>query len=92
LSKKSAPAAGDGPAADPPVDPVTRFEASLKELEDIVARMERGDLPLEESLKLFERGVALSRECRGSLESADLRVKNLLEKDASGDEATEDKN
>lgn len=70
-------------AAEPPADPVSRFEASLKELEEIVARMERGDLPLEESLKLFERGVALTRECRGSLESAELRVRNLLQQDAA---------
>lgn len=77
------------PAAPPPAasvetgaDPVSRFEGALKELEDIVGRMERGDLPLDESLRLFERGMALSRECRGALETAELRVKNLLEPDA----------
>ena len=83
MSKKAAPTAN--PAASPAADgndPVSRFEASLKELEEIVARMERGDLPLEESLKLFERGVALTRECRNSLESAELRVRNLLQPDA----------
>ena len=79
MSKKSALDAG--------ADPVSRFEASLKELEDIVARMERGDLPLEESLKLFERGVALSRECRSSLEKAELRVRNLLEIDSNSGDA-----
>src|ERR1700751_1575640 len=73
------PNAPDGPAADAGADPVSRFEAALKELEDIVARMERGELPLEESLKLFERGVALTRECRGSLETAELRVRKLLQ-------------
>ena len=73
MSKKSAVA-----ASELPDDPVSRFEASLKELDDIVARMERGDLPLEESLRLFERGVALTRDCRGALASAELRVKNLL--------------
>ena len=73
VSKNPSPPA---PGAD---DAVSRFEASLKELEDIVTRMERGDLPLEESLKLFERGVALTRECRNSLETAELRVRNLLE-------------
>jgi len=67
----------------PPADPVARFEGSLKELEDIVTRMERGDLPLEDSLKLFERGVELTRDCRTSLESAELRVKNLLEKEGA---------
>ena len=88
MSKKTAPSAGAHPGTDPGTDPVSRFEASLKELEDIVARMERGDLPLEESLKLFERGVALSRECRGSLEKAELRVKNLLESDSEGGEGS----
>ena len=59
-------------------DPVSRFETSLQELESIVTRMESGDLPLEDSLKLFERGVALTRECRDSLTTAELRVKKLM--------------
>jgi exodeoxyribonuclease VII small subunit len=62
---------------NPTDDPLARFEDALKELEDIVARMERGDLRLEESLKLFERGVALARESRQTLETAELRVKQL---------------
>ena len=57
---------------------VARFEAALDELEQIVAKLERGELKLEESLKLFERGVALARQCRQSLESAELKVKQLL--------------
>lgn len=65
-----------------PDDPVSRFEGSLSELEAIVARMERGDLPLEESLALFERGMGLTRVCRTSLETAELRVRNLLDADA----------
>jgi exodeoxyribonuclease VII small subunit len=82
MSKKASPTPAATAAS---ADPVSRFEGSLKELEDIVARMERGDLPLEESLTLFERGVALTRECRTSLETAELRVKNLL--DAEPDDA-----
>ena len=78
MSKKTVPTAS--PPADGN-DPVSRFEASLKELEEIVARMERGDLPLDESLKLFERGVSLTRECRASLDNAELRVRNLLQAD-----------
>lgn len=85
MSNKPAPPADGAPAAgtaaDPAQDPVSRFEAALKELEEIVARMERGDLPLEESLQLFERGVVLTRECRGSLDSAELRVRKLLQPD-----------
>jgi exodeoxyribonuclease VII small subunit len=79
-SKKSAATASTA-TVDPAIDPVSRFEGSLKELEAIVARMERGDLPLEESLIEFERGMKLSRDCRASLESAELRVKNLLDAD-----------
>ncbi|GAC1633610.1 MAG: hypothetical protein NVS9B10_29070 [Nevskia sp.] len=85
MSKKTtATAAPDAPpaAAD---DAVSRFEGSMKELESIVARMERGDLPLEESLSLFERGMQLTRECRTSLDRAELRVRKLL--DANGDPA-----
>lgn len=84
MSKTTVPPASPQ-AEGAPADPVSRFEASLKELEEIVARMERGDLPLEESLKLFERGVALTRECRNSLDSAELRVRNLLQPDGADD-------
>lgn len=74
MSKK-APSA----EAVPATDPALQFESALKELEDIVARMERGDLPLEEALSLFERGTSLTRDCRGLLDAAELRVRNLLE-------------
>jgi len=85
MSKKTASAA---PAASPAADDaVSRFETSLKELENIVARMERGDLPLEESLTLFERGMVLTQECRSSLDHAELRVKNLLEAQRGADDA-----
>jgi len=87
MSKKASPAPVP-PAAG--ADPVSRFEGSLKELEDIVARMERGDLPLEESLQLFERGVALTRECRTSLDTAELRVRKLLETGAGDTELPSD--
>ena len=60
------------------------FEASLNELEAIVRQLEGGDLPLEESLKLFENGVKLSRECRERLNHAERRIEILL-KDANGD-------
>jgi exodeoxyribonuclease VII small subunit len=57
---------------------VARFEQALNELEQIVGKLERGDLKLEESLKLFERGVALTKQCRQSLDTAELKVKQLL--------------
>ena len=54
------------------------FEASLAALEKIVRELERGDLPLEESLKLFEQGVQLSRECQERLSQAERRIEVLL--------------
>jgi exodeoxyribonuclease VII small subunit len=59
------------------------FEKSLNDLERIVKQLEEGDLPLEESLKLFEEGVKLSRECRDRLTSAERRIQVLM-KDANG--------
>ncbi|MCC7307925.1 MAG: exodeoxyribonuclease VII small subunit [Acidobacteria bacterium] len=54
------------------------FEASLNELERIVKQLEDGDLALEESLKLFEDGVRLSRECRERLTNAERRIEVLM--------------
>ena len=54
------------------------FEESLKRLEKIVEQMERGDLPLEDSLKLFEEGVRLSAECKQHLDQAEGKVQILL--------------
>jgi exodeoxyribonuclease VII small subunit len=54
------------------------FEASLVALEKIVRELERGDLPLERSLELFEEGVRLSRECQERLTSAERRIEILL--------------
>lgn len=59
------------------------FEASLSELETVVRKLENGDLPLEESLKLFEDGVRLSRECRERLSNAERRIEVLM-KDGDG--------
>ena len=54
------------------------FEASLTALEQIVRELERGDLPLEKSLELFEQGVRLSRECQERLQAAERRIEMLL--------------
>jgi exodeoxyribonuclease VII small subunit len=54
------------------------FEESLKKLETIVAQLEDGDLPLEESLKLFEEGVALSAGCKEALDAAEGKVQMLV--------------
>jgi len=57
---------------------VEKFEESLKKLEDIVNKLEGGDLALEESLKLFEEGIKLSRLCTKQLEEAERKVEILL--------------
>jgi len=62
----------------PAADPVARFEDAMKELEAIVQKLERGELKLEESLGLFERGMALSQECRTALDTAELKIKTLV--------------
>ena len=64
---------------------VGEFEKSLKELETIVEKMESGDQSLETSLKDFERGMELARQCRDSLNKAELRVQELLEKADNAD-------
>ena len=61
------------------------FEKALTELTKIVETMEQGELPLEESLKSFERGVALTRQCQQALKSAEQRVKILTEKNQLAD-------
>lgn len=56
------------------------FEVSLKKLETIVAQLERGDLPLEDSIKIFEEGMRLSAECKKQLEEAEGKVELLVKK------------
>ncbi len=60
-----------------------KFENALLRLEEIVKELESGDLPLEQSLKLFEEGIKLSRICNKRLEDAERRVDILL-KDKNG--------
>lgn len=54
------------------------FDQSLTRLESLVTTLERGDIPLEEALDLFEQGVKLARECQGSLREAQQKVEILL--------------
>ncbi|GAA0720520.1 exodeoxyribonuclease VII small subunit [Dokdonella soli] len=58
---------------------VADFEKSLDELEQLVVRMEQGELSLDDSLQSFERGIALYRTCQGALDQAKLRVSQLLD-------------
>jgi exodeoxyribonuclease VII small subunit len=64
------------------VKPLT-FEKALAELEQIVQRLERGDVPLEESVAIYERGEALKRRCEELLRQAEARVEKIT-LDASG--------
>ena len=58
------------------------FESTLAELEELVARMEAGNLPLEEAMRSFERGVQLTRECQSALQAAQQRVQVLTQRAA----------
>ncbi|MBS0383041.1 MAG: exodeoxyribonuclease VII small subunit [Proteobacteria bacterium] len=69
---KSAPVASDTAS-------IAQFEQSLAELETLVTRMEAGEMSLDESLRAFERGVALYRSCQATLGQAEARVKLLLD-------------
>ena len=62
-------------------EPVQTFESCLDELEKVVKELEAGELPLERSLQLFERGMALSDACRKQLEEAETRVEMLIRKE-----------
>lgn len=61
----------------PDPSPVSEFEQSLDALEQLVEKMEHGELSLEESLAAYERGVGLYRRCQSALEHAELRVRLL---------------
>lgn len=66
------------------------FEKKLTRLEEIVQKMEGGELSLDESLKLFEEGVKLSRDCNKELTDAEQKVKKLVGVDADGEPVLED--
>jgi exodeoxyribonuclease VII small subunit len=66
------------------------FEKKLTRLEEIVQKMEKGELALDESLKLFEEGVKLSRDCHSQLTKAEAQVKKLVGFDDKGKAVTED--
>lgn len=65
------------PSSEKPVS--IDFEQSLEELENIVKRLETGELKLDDALSAFETGIRLSRECQSALQEAEQRVKTLVE-------------
>jgi exodeoxyribonuclease VII small subunit len=76
------------PPSKPAKDAVPDFEAAMHDLEQLVERLEAGDLPLEEALTAFERGVALTRACQSALKEAEQKVEILLKK--AGEPVVED--
>lgn len=80
-TKKTTKTQSNANAADSDVDNPNveniNFEEALAELETLVAQMEGGDLSLDESLKAFERGVRLTRQCQQVLSAAELKVRTL---------------
>lgn len=68
------------------------FEKKIDRLEQIVSQMEKGQLGLDQSLKLFEEGVKLSRECHQKISEAEMQVKVLLSVDEEGNPVTKDFN
>ena len=63
---------------EPTEIPTLTFEQALAELEQIVARLESGQAPLEDSIQMYERGAALKAHCEARLEAARLRVEKIV--------------
>ena len=61
-----------------------KLEEALEELEQLVEQLEQGHMPLDQALKAFERGIALTRSCQKSLEAAEQKVRILTEKTPDG--------
>lgn len=72
-------------AANEKSNDLSGLEKSLEELEALVVRLESGDLPLEQALKEFERGVKLTRQCQAALTEAEQKVEILLKKTATAE-------
>lgn len=65
------------------------FEKKLQDLEALVAKLETGELSLEESLKAYENGIALTRECQGILEKAQLRIEMASTENKASEDLSE---
>ena len=74
----------------PAKNKTTHFESQLEELETIVEQLEDGDLPLDEALKIFEKGVKLSRQCQQLLAEAEQKVTILMDGQEQPFEAEEE--
>ncbi len=65
------------------------FEESIKELTDIVGKIEQGQIPLQDSLEQYEKGMALIKQCRTILQKAEKRIEKISELDAKSQETNE---
>jgi len=65
------------------------FEESIKELTDIVGKIEQGEIPLQDSLEQYEKGMALIKQCRTILQKAEKRIEKISEMDAKSQETIE---
>ncbi len=63
--------------AEPPQEPEKQFEEALRELEQLAAQMERGDLTLDQAVAAYERGIGLSRLCRKKLDEAEGKIRQI---------------
>lgn len=87
-TRKASAARETGESRDGTAEGGTSFEDSIRRLSEIVETLEGGELPLEESLRLFEEGVKLARSSQGTLDRAERRVEELLSVDESGNAVT----
>ena len=87
-SRKAATPPGDAAAGNEEAGALS-FEGALEQLETTVGRLEEGEMPLEEALELFEKGVALSRQCTETLEAAERRIEILVGDEADDEWASE---
>ncbi len=66
------------------------FEENIKKLEETVKALEKGDLPLDDMIKLYEQGAALSKQCKKTLDEAELKVRMLLSEEKADSGAADD--
>ncbi|HVW25328.1 MAG TPA: exodeoxyribonuclease VII small subunit [Polyangiaceae bacterium] len=85
MASRKVAAAGNGTEETASAPPAGSFEDSIRRLSEIVEALEAGDLPLEQSLRLFEEGVKLSRASQATLDGAEKRVEELLSIDERGE-------
>ncbi|MFQ6609804.1 MAG: exodeoxyribonuclease VII small subunit [Fidelibacterota bacterium] len=67
-------------------DPALSFESSIERLNEIIRKLEEGNIPLDDTLKIFEEGIMLTQHCRKQLDEAEEKVKTLIRTDTGYEE------